>query len=751
VALAGEWLDVSRETIGLNRSDNFWIDIDKFHNLIAQCQTHGHRPSEVCPSCLSPLAQAVELYRGDFLAGFSLSGSLNFDDWQFFKAQELRLDLSGAMERLVRYQSAQGEFDSAIRYALRWLSLDRLNEPAHYQLMRLYALSGQRAAALRQYEECARTLERELRESPQEATVHLYKAIKENRFPTPPVRGRLGPSEGVKEDKARPSSDTPPAIFEEESRIATVLSVEMTGPVTAMGEGQLGDGASTINRFLKSVEGVLTRYGGEIDRLLGEGVLVVFGRDRTHETDPELAIRAAMEILKEAEKLGLSATGGVDTGGVYFGRIGSGGGEKFAAMGSVVSLAMRLAEGAEAGRILVGESTYRHTRRAFEFKSLPAKVKGMSEAVTAYRVERLLPEPKKARGIEGLRAELIGRDEEFGRLKSALSEVLRGRGGMVSIIGEAGVGKSRLVDELENMVGSMQKAVGSESEFQSLWGPLFAGHVIASADRQPLTACWLEGRCLEMGKAASYWPFIDIFHAYFGWGPEDDDHQRSKIITSSLREMVSPGDLSQERSTEIGSFLGNLLSIQLGGDLDERLKNASPEQIKNQTFMAVRDFFTALAKRGPLILVFEDLHWADSLSIDLISLLIEALRFAPMLLICVFRPEKEHRCYHLGTIASQKCPELYTELILRELTPKESRRLVESLLRIENLSPSVKELDFGEISGESLLRGGGGEIADRFRCSVSGGRLLAGREGDRKRSRAGERPERYPEPCGPSG
>src|SRR5207244_1627133 len=141
-------------------------------------------------------------------------------------------------------------------------------------------------------------------------------------------------------------------------------------------------------------------------------------------------------------------------------------------------------------------------------------------------------------------------------------------------------------------------------------------------------------------------------------------------------EFVARGELAEERAEEIGPLLGNLLSLRFGTDWDERLKNAGPEQIKYQTFLAVRDFFVTLARRQPVILVFEDLHWADSLSLDLISLLMETLTRDPLFLLCAYRPEREHKCWRLGSIAAQKCADRYTELHLRELTSEQSRRLI---------------------------------------------------------------------------
>jgi predicted ATPase/DNA-binding SARP family transcriptional activator len=180
-ALGGEWLVVDREIIGTDPDAGLWLDVDQFRNLLLMCQGHGHPGADVCPECLTSLAEAVELYQGDFAAGFSLRDSPNFDEWQFFQTESLRRELASALERLVRGHAAQGTHRAAIPYARRWLALDPLHEPVHRHLMGLYAWSGQRTAALRQYSECERILEDELGVPPEEETSRLYRAIKAER------------------------------------------------------------------------------------------------------------------------------------------------------------------------------------------------------------------------------------------------------------------------------------------------------------------------------------------------------------------------------------------------------------------------------------------------------------------------------------------------------------------------------------------------------------------------------------------
>jgi DNA-binding SARP family transcriptional activator len=198
-ALAGDWLDVDREEIGLKPSADpstgsgqaVWVDVDEFHRHLAGCETHGHAATEVCPACVAPLTDAVALVRGDFLSGFGLRDSPNFDDWQLFQAEVLHRELANALERLERWHSARREFELAVGYTRRMLALDPLDEKVHGQLMRLYAWSGRRSAALRQYEECVKILRDELGVSPQETTTQLCEAIEAGRPPPPPSPDRL--------------------------------------------------------------------------------------------------------------------------------------------------------------------------------------------------------------------------------------------------------------------------------------------------------------------------------------------------------------------------------------------------------------------------------------------------------------------------------------------------------------------------------------------------------------------------------
>jgi predicted ATPase/DNA-binding SARP family transcriptional activator len=177
-ALEGEWLVVDRQAVGTDPEADFWLDVDQFTRLVHAWETHGHPQEQVCPHCLQALAEAVALYRGDFLEGFGLRDSLVYDDWQFFQAEGLRQELASALQRLVGGHSSQGNYQAALPYARQWLVLDPLHEPAHRQLMQLFARADQRAAALHQYQECVRILAEELGMAPCEETTALYEQIR---------------------------------------------------------------------------------------------------------------------------------------------------------------------------------------------------------------------------------------------------------------------------------------------------------------------------------------------------------------------------------------------------------------------------------------------------------------------------------------------------------------------------------------------------------------------------------------------
>ena len=184
-ALDETTLETTWETISLSEGASIACDVLLFRQKLAESRQLKPGEEDSCGDCLRALEEAAGLYQGDFMAGFSLRDSAEFNDWQFYQGEDLRRDLAGVYERLVEGWASRGEFATAIDYARKWMALDPLHEEAHRQLMKLHAWNGDRSAALRQYRECVRILEKELGVAPLEETTQLYQQIVENQLPAP--------------------------------------------------------------------------------------------------------------------------------------------------------------------------------------------------------------------------------------------------------------------------------------------------------------------------------------------------------------------------------------------------------------------------------------------------------------------------------------------------------------------------------------------------------------------------------------
>ena len=196
-ALGDEWLEVDRESVALRKGPNLWVDVTAFQQKSAE--SDGDIPA---------LEEAVRLYQGDFMAGFTLADCPDFDEWQYFEGNSLRRSLAGALSALVAWYEKQHEFDTAIAHTRRWVSLDPLDEHPHYQLMHLYTWADQSNAALRQYEEYAQLLSDELDATVTDELTDLYLAIKRRQPPPPPERS---PMSTLKQTAVThvPTSNTP--------------------------------------------------------------------------------------------------------------------------------------------------------------------------------------------------------------------------------------------------------------------------------------------------------------------------------------------------------------------------------------------------------------------------------------------------------------------------------------------------------------------------------------------------------------
>jgi predicted ATPase len=285
---------------------------------------------------------------------------------------------------------------------------------------------------------------------------------------------------------------------------------------------------------------------------------------------------------------------------------------------------------------------------------------------------------------------------------------MEGQGQIVTLAGEAGVGKSRLVRELR-------------------------GQPLPSA--APVS--WYWGRCRELGGTEAYAPFLEILRGYFGLSAPGSEQARAQRLAGRLGELAVGQAWPAGQLEEIGSLLGNLLCIRFGSSWDERLRTLGPRQVQQRTFQALSGLFSAIGRERPTVLVLEDLHWADSLSLDLVALLMETLANLPLLLACVYRADRQHKCWNLAAIAERKCPERYTEILLRELDVGHSRTLAEDLLGMRDLPPQLERMIADRGRGNPLF------IEEILRSLIDVGAIV--REAQGWSLRGGELPRAVPE------
>ncbi len=176
-----EWLEIEDHHVALPARPGLHVDVRCFCTLQARVSTHGHAPYGLCDDCLPALSEAASLYQDDFLAGFSLKSSTQFDAWLTLTTESLRLELAAALEKLAGALFARRRYDLALPHARRWLALDPLHEPSHRLLMQLYAMNGDQAAVVRQYKQCIRLLATELGIQPSPETIDLYHKLASNQ------------------------------------------------------------------------------------------------------------------------------------------------------------------------------------------------------------------------------------------------------------------------------------------------------------------------------------------------------------------------------------------------------------------------------------------------------------------------------------------------------------------------------------------------------------------------------------------
>src|SRR5215207_4692180 len=464
-----------------------------------------------------------------------------------------------------------------------------------------------------------------------------------------------------------------------ERKFVTVLFADVVDS-TAMGERLDPEQVIEImNGAFAFLNVAVAKYDGTVARLMGDAVLAFFGAPVAHEDDAERAVRAGLEIQAAAKDYGraIKANYGVDfnvrvginTGLAVLAVVGDEIKTEYTAMGDTTNVASRLQGAAAPGSVLISAGTYHLVKQLFEFKPRGAiEVKGKSAPIETYEVLAPRDVPGKVRGLEGegLTSPLVGRATEFQLMNDKLEGVREGRGAFVAVMGEAGLGKSRLLAEVRKT---------------------------ATADSQPPVA-WLEGRALSYEQAVTYYPWRQVIRQAIG----ARDGEAPEIVRERLRCDRSccamPGGDVQ--------FLEVMLSVESEETL-KALTGLEGDALVEHITEATRGYVCARADLMPTVVVFDDLHWADTASLELLLNVAELVEKLPLLIVCLLRPDKDAPSWSIIDRARNELGARYTEILLEPLDTAHSQELLGNLLYIEDLPESVRELILNKAEGNPFF------------------------------------------------
>ena len=459
--------------------------------------------------------------------------------------------------------------------------------------------------------------------------------------------------------QARQSSET--------RRVVTVLFSDLAGSTALSDELDPESLRQLMTRYFREMAEVIRRHGGTTEKFIGDAIMAVFGVPLLHEDDAIRAVRAAIEMRHALQGLNEEFEGhwgvrivtrtGVNTGEVIAGDPSRG--ESFV-VGEAVNVAARLEQAAGPDQIVIGGGTYRLVRDVAATAPIaPLRVKGKSEPVAAWNLLDVALTPTTRRGLE---SPLIGRDRELATLKQMFQRTVgSGSCELVTVIGPAGVGKSRLTREF-----------------------------VRSLDDRTTV---LVGRCLPYGEGITFWPIVEVLRAATGISDVHSPDEARRRITALLKGADAP-----------------LVSARLAGLMG--LANVTPGV--QETFWAVRKWLDELAARQPLVVVFDDIHWAEPTFLDLLEYLVDALDGVPVLLVCLARPELLE--LRGGWMTSKASASLIT---LRSLSDAEMSGLIKNLLGGAELADEARARIAGAAEGNPLF------VEETLRMLIDDGLLSA--------------------------
>ncbi len=447
----------------------------------------------------------------------------------------------------------------------------------------------------------------------------------------------------------------------EQRRVVTVMFADISGFTSFSEKNDAEDVTETMNRIWERLDGKVLEGGGQIDKHIGDGVMALWGADLAREDNPEQAVMAALAMQNELKqfcaenKIDLSMRIGINTGPVIVGGVGTMG--ERTVMGDAVNLASRLEKAAAPGSILISHDTFRQVRGVFDvIPQPPLEVKGKSEPVQTYVIERArerifrLP----ARGIEGIETRMIGRDEELSRIQQAVELVASGGGAqMLTVVGEAGIGKSRLLYEFDKWL-----------------------------DLSPFDTYYFKGRATLQMRSTPYFLLRDLFAHRFGILESDSVEAVKHKLQSEFGYIL----------TEESQFKAQVIATVLGYDFSQspliREICGDVELLRRRALHFMGEYFQKLGQHNPVLIILEDIHWADRPSLAAIRGLLSGYPQLPILFLCLARPA----LYETEKDWDEILPG-QQRIDLRPLDAQQSHVLVREILqRIENLPADLSDL-----------------------------------------------------------
>ncbi len=468
-----------------------------------------------------------------------------------------------------------------------------------------------------------------------------------------------------------------------ERRVVTVLFADIAGFTSLAESMDPEEVLMRMNECFDILVPIIEKYGGSIDKFIGDEIMALFGAPYAHEDDPVRALRAALEMMKaqqdhnDGRGIQLSLHIGINTGLAIAGGIGSKGRQTYSVLGDAVNVAFRLKSASQPGEILVGPDTFRLTAPLFTFEALdPVQVRGRNEPVSIYRVLEARSQPESLRGLAGLKSPMVGRQAELTHLIDLTKALCSGVGAAALITGEAGLGKSRLVMEWRKEVELRTLLPGMQ---------------------------WGGGHCLSYERGLAYHLVAMLLRSVLALPDNTAELEASAQLAAQIERLFSDFADAEARAAALTAPLAHLLSLPTSPKESARLSSLEPQALHTQYLEAIRLLLIAIAQKAPLVLVVEDFHWIDPSSADLLQGLIPIVQAAPIFFCIITRPETDSPGWELTHASRQALQNHWQDIQLQRLADHESQQLIANLLATDQPPSSITDLVLQKADGNPLF------------------------------------------------